>query len=61
MSGIQFSEQELAFFEEGDTLTDEPMTVEDFSDLEDTNKRADSWVDRALALLLVTGSPSSES
>jgi hypothetical protein len=56
MNSAHFSKQELAFFDEGDTLSDEPNPVEDFdfSDLDDADERVNSWVDRALALLPIT-------
>jgi hypothetical protein len=60
MSKLQFSKQELAFFEEGDTLADRPCAIEDFSDL-DEGERVDSWVDRALALLPIVGPARSQS
>ena len=60
MSKLQFSKQELAFFEEGDTLSVEDVPVEDFSDL-DEDERVGSWVERALALLPNLGSARTES
>ena len=59
MSKLHFSKQELAFFEEGDTLADRAGDL-DFSDL-DENERVDSWVDRALALLPIVGPARSQS
>lgn len=50
MSKIQFSKQEQAFFDEGDSLAEQQISVEDFSDL-DEEQRVNSWVQRALALL----------
>ena len=50
MSKIHFSKQEQAFFDEGDSLADQQISVEDFSDL-DEGERVNSWVERALALL----------
>ena len=47
-----FSNQELAFFDEGDTLADQVEPVEDFSDL-DEPERVTSWVGRALAALSI--------
>ena len=49
MSKTHFSKQEQAFFDEGDSLADQKITVEDFSDL-DEGERVNSWVERALAL-----------
>lgn len=55
MSKATFSEQELAFFEEGDTLADTAPPVEDFSDLDGDREPASRWVSKALAVLsLVT-------
>jgi len=51
MSSMQFSEQEKAFFDEGDTLTEECAPVEDFSDLDQDTNRGSSWVERAMAVL----------
>jgi len=59
MSKLHFSKQELAFFEEGDTLADREDDL-DFSDL-DESERVDSWVDRALALLPIVGPARSQS
>ena len=55
MSKLHFSDQELAFFEEGDTLCDESAPVEDFSDLDEVDDHVNSWVDRALALFMIVG------
>lgn len=60
MSKIHFSKQELAFFEEGDTLADRECDDLDFSDLDESG-RVDSWVDRALALLPIVGPARSQS
>lgn len=54
MSKLHFSKQELAFFDEGDTLADQTTVDNDFSDL-DEGERVDSWVERALALLPTLG------
>ncbi len=51
MSKMEFSAQDLAFFEEGDTLADSHPPVEDFSDLDDTVETPSGWVTRALAVL----------
>ena len=50
MSKMNYSKQEQAFFDEGDTLSEQHISVEDFSDL-DEGARVNSWVERALALL----------
>ena len=56
MSALHFSKQEMAFFEEGDTLADEAVS-EDFSDLdEEKDCRSGSWVGRALAVLTLVSS-----
>ncbi len=60
MSKLQFSKQELAFFEEGEALADQDGSDLDFSDL-DEGERVDSWVDRALALLPIVGAARSQS
>ena len=60
MSKLQFSKQELAFFDEGDSLADQEVSIEDFSDL-DEDERVDSWVERALALLPTLRTARSES
>ncbi len=60
MSKLHFSEQELAFFDEGDTLSSDDGPPEDFSDL-DEGERVSSWARRALALLPNLGSARGES
>lgn len=55
MSKSIFSQEELAFFEEGDTFANTTQPVDDFSDLDDDREPASGWVTRALAALsLVT-------
>jgi hypothetical protein len=64
MSNIQYSKQELAFFEEGETLADETHVASDFdfSDLDDeAEERVNTWVDRARALLSTMSPSRSES
>lgn len=59
-----FSEQELAFFKQGDTLSDTPSPVSDFdfSDLDEPEEeRVNSWVERALGLLSTVTPSRSES
>ncbi|MCP4445482.1 MAG: hypothetical protein GY811_09085 [Myxococcales bacterium] len=50
MSKSQFSNQEIAFLDEGNTLTDSCAPVEDLSDLdEEAGNKSDTWASRALA------------
>lgn len=51
MNKSSFTEQELAFFEEGDTLADHVLAVEDFSDLDEDHEPTSGWAERALAAL----------
>lgn len=60
MSKTSFSEQELAFFEEGETLSDKRAPTEDFSDLQGAKTRS-SWAARAMAVLSLVGPTRSES
>ena len=62
MSKSQFSEQEMAFFDEGDTLSDDCAPAEDFADdLNETDDRSSGWASRALAAFLQVGPGRSES
>ena len=60
MSTLHFSKQELAFFDEGETLANQEVSAYDFSDL-DEGERVDSWVERARAFLPTLGSARGES
>ncbi len=55
MSKSQFSEQEIAFFDEGDTLSETCTPAEDFSDRNDVSKRSRSWASRAMSVLSLVG------
>jgi hypothetical protein len=61
MSKTSFSEQELAFFEEGETLSDTRAPTDDFSDMQSAPSRSSSWASRALAVLSFVGATRSES
>jgi len=61
MSKTSFSEQELAFFEEGETLSDKRAPTEDFSDVQVAKTRSSSWAARAMAVLSLVGPTRSES
>ena len=59
MSKAKFSQQELAFFKEGDNLAETTPPAEDFSDLDGDREPVSGWVTRALAALsLVTAARS---
>tara|TARA_R110002096_G_scaffold44524_10_gene119916 strand:- start:11506 stop:11688 length:183 start_codon:yes stop_codon:yes gene_type:complete len=60
MSKSQFSKQEMAFFEEGDTLSDNAV-AEDVAELNHAQTRSTRWASRALAMLSLVGPARSES
>lgn len=60
MSKSQFSKQEMAFFEEGDTLSDS-AAAEDATELNSAQTRSTRWAARALAMLSLVGPARSES
>lgn len=60
MSKIPFSDQELAFFDEGDTLSATDAPADDFSDLDgDDDRETGRWAQRAMAVLALVTSPRS--
>ncbi len=58
-SSQEFTDQEEAFFDEGETLADSPPAFEDFSDLDTVQDSArtsgPSWAERAMAVLAMVG------
>jgi hypothetical protein len=61
MSKSPFSKQEMAFFEEGDTLSDNRVHADDGADLNPAQERSNRWASRALAMLSLVGPTRSES